>query len=223
MVQHKKADMISTRKLSLLPNIEELRLLMQSLAMLDAILEEKWEYRYYSYNAKWSKNSEVAFIRDGSGDEYFAMFRANSAIIKGFAHASIMSPYGKNPPSVWPNILDNVPNEFSEFIKEPAFSAIDTTFCIWHMVNDPSWQCGKIEFPNGKDPDGSEELLAILDGKPETYQAWSEGYYEHPVNLDAIKQIYAHKPLTHSLVTELNKKSLLQQLIEEAKTIGYNK
>ena len=215
--------MISTRKLSSLPNIEELRQLMQSLAMLDAILEEKSEYRYYSYNAQWSKNSEVAFMRDGSGDEYFAMFMPNGAIIKGFAHESIMSPYRKNPPSVWPNVLDHVPNEFSEFIKEPAFSTIDTTFCIWRMVQKSSWQCGKIEFPNGKDPDGSEELLAILDGKPETYQAWSEGYYEHPVNLDAIKQIYTHKPLTNSLITELNRKASLHHLNEEAKTIGYNK
>jgi hypothetical protein len=215
--------MISTRNLSLLPNIEELRLLLQSLAMLDAILEEKWDYRYYSYNAKWSKNSEVAFMRNGSGDEYFAMFRSNGAIIKGFAHESIMSPYGKNPPSVWPNVLDNVPNEFSEFIKEPAYSAVDTTFCIWRMVQESSWQCGKIEFPNGKDPDGSEELLAILDGNPETYQAWSEGYYEHPVNLDAIKRIYAHNPLTNSLVTELNQKASLHHVNEEAKTIGYSK
>jgi hypothetical protein len=215
--------MISTRDLSLLPGIFELRKLMQSLAMLDAILEEKWELRYYSYNAKWSKDSEVGFMRNGSGDEFQAMFLPSGVIIKGFAHESVMSPYGKNPPSVWPGVVDNVPVEFSGFLKEPAFSPIDTTFCIWRRLQDDSWQCGIVKYSDGKDPDGSEGLLSILDGKPETYQAWAEQYYEHPIKLEAINQIYTHQPLNDSLITELNRKDSSRRVHEEAKAIGYSK
>jgi hypothetical protein len=40
--------MISTRDLSHLPDIDHLKSLSQSLAMLDAILCPEWEYRYYS-------------------------------------------------------------------------------------------------------------------------------------------------------------------------------
>ncbi len=43
--------MISTRDLSQLPDVDPLRRLMQSLAMLDAILSPDWELRYYSFNA----------------------------------------------------------------------------------------------------------------------------------------------------------------------------
>jgi hypothetical protein len=215
--------MISTRDLSLLPDIFELKKLIQSLAILDAILEEKREFRYYTYNSKWNKDSEVGFMRNGSGDEFRAMFLPYGVIIKGFAHESVMSPYGKNPPTIWPGVVDNAPVEFSGFLKEPAFSPIDTTFCIWRRLKDNSWQSGNIEFPDSKDPDGSEDLLAILDGKPETYQAWAEEYYEHPIELDAIKQIYAHQQLNDFLIMELNRNASSRKLCEEAKIIGYSK
>jgi hypothetical protein len=43
--------MISTKDLSALPTIETLKKRTQSLAMLDAIIEREWEYRYYSFNS----------------------------------------------------------------------------------------------------------------------------------------------------------------------------
>ena len=46
--------MISTRDLSALPTIETLKKLTQSLAMLDAVIEREWDYRYYSFNATLS-------------------------------------------------------------------------------------------------------------------------------------------------------------------------
>jgi hypothetical protein len=214
--------MISTRDLSLLPDIFELKKLIQSLAILDAILEEKWELRYYSYNAKWNKDAEVGFMRNGSGDEFQAMFLPYGVIIKGFAHESVMSPYAKNPPAIWPGVIDNVPIEFSGFLKEPALSPIETTFCIWRRLQDNSWQCGKINYPDGKDPDGSEDLLAILDGKPETYQAWAEEYYEHPINLDAIKRIYTHQQLNDFLIMKFNRNASSRAVNAEAKIIGYS-
>ena len=44
--------MISTRNLSALAAIEIVRKLTQSLAMLDAIVEREWHYRYYSFNKR---------------------------------------------------------------------------------------------------------------------------------------------------------------------------
>ena len=63
--------MISTRDLSLLPAIKQLKLLAQSLAMLDAIIEPEWEFRYYSFNAHWGREEAMASMRNGSGDDYF--------------------------------------------------------------------------------------------------------------------------------------------------------
>ena len=45
--------MISTKKLQNLPNKEKLQKICKSISVLDAIISQDWEYRYYSYNQKW--------------------------------------------------------------------------------------------------------------------------------------------------------------------------
>jgi len=215
--------MVSTRDLSLLPDSDQFKSLTQSLAMLDAILADDWEYRYYSFNTSWEKDKAVASMRNGSGDELYAMFMPIGAILKGFAHESAMSPYRVNPPRVWRGVLDTVPPEFTEFLSEPAFSPLDTTFCIWQMQGDTSWQCGNIKYPAEKDPDGSEDLLALFDGKPESYQIWAEEYYNQAINLAAVKQIYKHQPLTGELIAFINSKASIEAVLKEAEIIGYPK
>lgn len=213
--------MISTRDLTLLPNIDQLKALAQSLAMLDAIICPDWENRYYSFNRYWDKEVSMAMMRDGSGDEFFILFTSIGAIIKGFAHEVPMSPYSSDPPRVWPGILENVPVAFLKLLEDPALSITDTTFCIWRTYQDSAWQRGIIEFADGEDPDGSEVLLTLLDGNPRTYQAWAEEYYEQPVNLSAIIYIYEHRPLTNMVVSKLNADMSLQTLTEDIEEIGY--
>ena len=62
--------MISSRSLRELPNVDELKRMFQSLALLDAILMPDWEYRYYSFDANWSDEEMLASMRDGSGDAF---------------------------------------------------------------------------------------------------------------------------------------------------------
>ncbi len=87
--------MVSRKTFSALPDIESLKRLSQSLAMLDAIMAPEWEYRYYSFNAKWGEGEIKATMRDGSGDDYFILFNNHGAIIKGFAHGSQLSLYAR--------------------------------------------------------------------------------------------------------------------------------
>jgi hypothetical protein len=217
--------MISTRDLSLLPDIARLKALCQSLAMLDAILSPEWEYRYYSFDSRWGENESVdeqmASMRNGSGDEYVLLFTPAGAIMKGFAHEAAMSPYQFDPPHVWPGVLESVPQEFADFLSEPAFSLDETTFCIWRRSQDAVWQHGPIEFPADDDPDGSAELLVILDGKPRTYQAWAKEYYEQAIPLKAVEHMYQHKPLTKAIVAALNADLSLKDLADEIAEIGY--
>lgn len=51
--------MVSHKRLLALPEIEHLRRLSQSLAMLDAIMSPNWESRYYSFNSKWADGRPV--------------------------------------------------------------------------------------------------------------------------------------------------------------------
>jgi hypothetical protein len=213
---------ISTRDLKILPDVDRLRALLQSVAMLDAILSpDEWEYRYYSFNSQWSKREQMGSMRNGCGDDFFALFNSSGCFLKGFAHESQMSPYGRQPKVIWPGVLDSVPSAFAAALKEPAFSMEDTTFCVWRLYSDEAWQRGRIEFPRGADPDGSQTLLVILDGKPKTYKAWAEDYYERRVNLAVVKQVYAHEPLTEELVQQLNADVTLKELAGDIKEIGY--
>jgi len=135
-------------------------------------------------------------MRNGCGDDFFTLFNAAGCFLKGFAHEAPMSPYAFDPPTLWPGVLTGVPEAFSSGLKEPAFKMGDTTFCICRQYDDTAWQRGPVQFPPAPDPDGSEELLSPLDGRPETYQEWAEGYYEQPISLEAVRHVYEHRPLT---------------------------
>jgi hypothetical protein len=84
--------MVTTIRRNMLPDIDALRRLSQSLAMLDAIISPQWEFRYYSFNSTWGSGEMMASMRNGSGDDYFLLFNAAGAILKGFAHESPMTP-----------------------------------------------------------------------------------------------------------------------------------
>jgi hypothetical protein len=213
--------MVLQKRLVTLPDIEPLKRLSQSLAILDVIMSPEWEFRYYSFNSKWGEGEMMASMRDGSGDEYFILFNHYGAIIKGFAHESLMSPYATESGKIWSGVLDDVPSEFQAFLSEPAFSIEDTTFCIWRKYTDSSWQVGGIDYPEGGDPDGSEELLFILDGQPYTYKEFAEEYYEREVDISAVEHIYQHEPLTHEIVATLNTDVSLDELEADVEEIGY--
>src|SRR5215475_7713429 len=107
-----------------------------------------------------------------------------------------MSPWSAKEEKVWPGIFDSVPVEFQTFLADPAFFIPATTFCIWRQYIDAAWQVGLINYPDGQDADGSEDLLSILDGQPSTYKEFAEWYYEKNLDLHAIEHIYRHEVLT---------------------------
>jgi hypothetical protein len=213
---------ISTRDLSKLPAVPALRRLMQSLAALDAVMSPDWEFRYFSFNAKWGRGEQMGSMRDGSGDHLFALFNAAGAWVKGFAHESPMSPYGTVPPRVLGGVLDAVPAEFAGCLTEPAFDVDATTFCVWRRTRGRRWHVGPVSFPKRtRDPDGSAELLAFYDGRPETYRRWAESYYERPVPLAAVRAVYRHEPLDRAIVDLLNEGARLADLRKDLAEIGY--
>ncbi len=206
----------STRNLAALPDIETLRRNSQAIAMLDALLEATWEYRYFSYQAHWSSGQSMASMRNGSGDETYTLFTNQGAILKGFAHEA---PMAQGSP--WEGVLDHVPNAFSEFLDEPAFDIAHTTFCIWRTYDDNHWRWGEADLPEEEDPDGSRGLLFALDGRPASYRNWAETYYERPVSLEAVERIYAQAPLSLDILQALAPRRTLDEIAEDARSIGY--
>jgi hypothetical protein len=210
-----------------LPDIPVVRDRSQALAMLDAILSPEWEYRYYSFDASWGPAKELASMRNGSGDDYAIVFSPAGAWIRVFDHESPMSPWALEPPRPWLGVLDTVPTAFQECVQEPAF-ILDgvpmVSACLWRQTSDDCWRTGVIDFPAGRvDPDGSQWLLELLlDDSPEAYRRYAEEYYElHSVDLAAVREIYALRPLTQPLVAILNDRLSVADLARDIAAIGY--
>ncbi len=213
--------MPSTRDPSALPAVDDLRRLCQSLAMLDAILSPEWEYRYHSFDSRWNDGQEMASLRDGCGNSYFFLFSSVGAILKGFVRDSEVWRNVVNRNQPISGLFDDVPAEFVGFLTEPAFSIPESTFCLWRRRSDPTWQTGKVDSLQGEDPDGSGELLRLLDGNPEAYRLWAEDYYETSIEREAVEQVMAYRPLTAELVRLLNPELSLIDLEEELAEIAY--
>ncbi|MES2789695.1 MAG: hypothetical protein V4719_08745 [Planctomycetota bacterium] len=219
--------MISSRNLSLLPDVTRLRAAFRSMAMLDAIIMPEWQFRYYSFESEFSPDGNISIgaMRNGSGDDLHAIFGQSGCLIRGFAHEHAMSPYAETPPKVFPGVLDDIPSEFAE-----CLAAIhsdwwqDITFCIWRRHADLTWSHGSIQFPELRDPDGSEFLLSAYDGRPETYHIWANEYYQHRnFSLAAVRSVFDHRPLTEDLIRELNPDRSLAELTDEVLQIGYGR
>ena len=208
--------MISTRDLSELPDIQALLKLSQSLATLDAVLCPEWEFRYFSFNNTWEEGAKLGLMRNGEGDDWLLYFDANGAVLKGFVHNSVMAA---NAP--WPGLFDGIPEGFSKFLDEPAFSRSATTFCVWRTYDDDAWTMGNVQFPAGADPDGSAGLMRFLDGRAATYKHWADEYFGRPIHPGAIDRIYRHAPLNAPLVAGLNPEADFRELRAEIEEIGY--
>jgi hypothetical protein len=209
--------MVSTRHLDSLPDILTLRRLLQSLATLDAILSPDWEGRYYSFNSKWAEAQQMGSMRNGSGDDWFVLFNPGGVGIVGLAHEAPMFRRG----APWPGIFQGVPPELADLSTEPAFEPENSTFCVWRRIKDASWSRGPVEFPPGDDPDGSAELLGILEGDPLIYYQFAVDYYGVELPQHAIRAIYAHLPLTNTLVRLLNPVATLDVLANDLNEIDY--
>jgi len=156
-------------------------------------------------------------MRNGEGDEFFALLNSHGAFLKGFVHDSLMAAASVRSDCFYRDL----PRQFEECSREPAFVPDNVTFCIWRCPDMPAWSHSKVDFPALGDADGSSSLLSMLDGVPQTYAAWASEYYERDLSLKAIEALYQHQPLTDDLVATLNPSSSARLLNKEISEIGY--
>ncbi|WP_033216067.1 hypothetical protein [Kitasatospora phosalacinea] len=200
----------------------------RALAVLDAILSPVWEDRYYSCDSRWAPRETMASMRDGCGNEYSIVFTAAGAFARGFDHESALSPAGRGAAGPWPGLLGGVPEAFRAQVEEPAFSDgegwLEATVCFWREAADTAWRASEpAPVPGGGDEDGGAAGLfeLLLDGRPEAYRSFAEEYYEVGVDLEAVRHVYAQRPLTREVVRALNPELDLTELAEDIAEIGY--
>ncbi|MCD0475955.1 hypothetical protein LPB87_16265 [Flavobacterium sp. EDS] len=206
--------MITTKDFKLLPNKNSLQHICKAISVLDAIMCQEWEYRYYLYNSKWAEDEEYFGMRDGAGDLMDILFLENHCVISGFAHE-----FQYNQKS---DLTKNLPEIYNQFIFDEPVATNGTTFCLW-TNETKNWEVGEIKDFN----DNSEDLLAIFDGNPQTYINWAseyfdESYKETGIPLKTVTEIYQGKTLTKemvlSIVDEIEDWELLE---EDLKEINY--
>ncbi len=199
------------KSINQLPDINKCKRIFQSAAMLDAILMPEWEYRYYSYNSKWDTNEQMASMRDGQGNQYFALLSNYGLIIKGFDVDYLRS----NKNNYYDNIYDEVPDKFKDFLSEPAFTLEKATFCIWNEFADGQWKTS-IETDIK-----SLRLLKILLGGPEYYLKWANEYYDIILPSNIVEYIFDFNPINLEILKLLNKDIDLRDIKVDIEEIGY--
>ena len=212
--------MISTKNINNLPNKELLQKICKAISVLDAIISQEWEYRYYSYNFKWAENEEFCEMRNGSGDQMLILFQKDGCVINGFTHE--LYDFEAELPSK-SKLTKELPEKFNEFIFGEPVKTIGTTFCIWNNESE-KWKIGDLE---NNYEDGSEEMLNIFDGNPQTYVDWAteyfeESYKESGIPLKTVTEIYEGKTLTKEMVLSIvDEIEDWKQLEEDMKEINY--
>lgn len=206
---------ISSKDLSELPPPKQLRCLFQSLAVLDAIMCPEWEYRYYSHDCAWGPGETMGSMRNGEGDDLFALFNRHGCFMKGFNHEHWTEEL--QPEAFY----ERVPDAFSDAVVEPAFSLDYVTFCCWRTESDDTWHTPPVQPAKSGDADGSARLLVHLDGRPESYRLFARQYYEQEIPLTSISAVYGHERLTDEVVRSLNRDLSLADLDSDLATIGY--
>jgi hypothetical protein len=64
-----------------------------------------WQYRYFSFDSRWGAGEQMASMRNGQGDQYFALFNRAGCWLKGFDHESVMSPFASDRREVFSGVL----------------------------------------------------------------------------------------------------------------------
>jgi hypothetical protein len=205
---------ISTLDLSRLPAPPELERLMQSLAMLEVLVEPDWDFRFYSFYAGWSDGAGMGWRRDRSRLELFALFADEGCFIKGYDPEAAVADVD---PALF---YRQVPAEFADAAGEVAFTPEDVTFCLWRTRSDPVWQRAVVPaYSEGRD--GSEGLLSPLDGDPASYLGFLEARFGRAPDAPAVAAVYAHCPLTLEFSDALGGMGEWDDLVREAREIGY--
>lgn len=189
-----------------LPDPELMKARLRTFAMLDAILAP--DMRSFEWHPKWGRRESMGAFKDGEGNAFFAWFTPRGAVIRGFDHESVMSPFRREPPAPWPGIWDGLPPALAAATREPAFVPEEITFAAWNVGR--GWSCGPVKPPprssaggrSGADADGSKDLLGCF---AKGFARWAAGYYGAPLDRAALARVWWGKePIDRATASALN-------------------
>ena len=184
--------------------LDQFRRKLKRLALLDAIVEQEWEYRYYSFNSEWSEHEEMASLRDGCGGEWFVLFDGDNV---AFKCTSLVDGLVDD----FVELKASVPKHFSSFIEEPAFS-MDHGSCIWYL-EDNSWVRLGNSLTDLPDP---EKIIAMTASD---YCQYVEGNFELRVEKTLVESVLEGK-FSMEIAKQINPDIDIELLTKNLQEIG---
>ncbi len=170
-----------------LPNRHIVKRVSRSLAILDSMIMPEWEYRYFSFDSKWSDVGAMASMRNGQGSWYYIVFGNKGAVIKGNNVDSALSRRCLADGACLNNLLTEVTDDFvREMLLEPAFDPGMGSLFAWSM-SDGAWMCPRSQQIGET---GAGYLLKWISNDFHFYHKWAEEYYEREVPKDCVKLVF---------------------------------
>ncbi|GAA2158242.1 hypothetical protein GCM10009760_61100 [Kitasatospora kazusensis] len=208
--------------LSLLPDPAALRDRCRAIALLDTVLDTYAPT--HTFVAGWRDGVDLAFMDNGSGDQYAVVFDPAGVFLYGFDHESDATPWREEDRAHWPGLLDGLPASLAHYTEAPEFQChgfFDATVCAWREDGDTEWRCGPVEFAPDES-DGADWLFGLLlDGSPDAYVSFAEDYFERSVDRDAVAAVLAGSPLSRATVISLSSSADYEAIAEQARRLGY--
>ncbi|MCP3667516.1 MAG: hypothetical protein GY696_34325 [Gammaproteobacteria bacterium] len=184
--------------------IEAYKNKLKYLALLDAILEQDWELRYYSYNSSWSSQEEMASLRDSCGGEWFFLVTEKDIAFK------CTSPVDGLVDD-FQTLKNQVPEKYSAFLNEPAFS-MDEGSCIWYL-EDNNWIALGNAINDLPNPIKIQKMTAL------DYCNYAREILEQDIDSNIVQSIFDGN-FTFELAVKLNPDIDINALKNEVSEIG---
>ena len=187
------------------------------------MMESEWDMRTFSFEPSGgSRKGGLGTLRDGEGNFVYARFLSSgAAVLRGFHKDSPMNPYREKKPVPWPGLVEGMPRSLRIHRDASGVEPSEVTFVIWHEARPAAhWQSGQVVFPRGKDPDGSEELLALCAGDPRAYVKHAAAVWGRPVPLEAVRVVYEHGAIDDALVRRMNPNADVEVVSAGARSLG---
>jgi hypothetical protein len=169
-------------------------------AMLDVILAP--DLRRFEFHPKWGKGEVVGAFKDGEGNELFAWFTKDGAVLRGFDHDL---PATKDA-------FKDLPAKLRAASSEPAFGE-EVTFVCWAIGKEGEWRAGK-----SPKRDGAAELLGFF--RP-SFRQWAARSYDVELDAGAMNLVWRGAPLDRITIAKLNPDYDEKAIKKEAKILGW--
>jgi hypothetical protein len=190
---------LTTRNLRDWPSADELMRIYQSNAVIyaanggggDIYCERRKGYFYGRGTAE--------------GDPVELFVTKHGAVLCGFDHDCDMAGMMGEPR---PAMQKGFPKEFAHLKKRIFWEEgqpKDMSFCVWYLNSKAKWQRAGYRY-SSKDvnADGSARAWVYIGENEERAVKALQWYFSREMDAAAIKDVYAHKPLTSALLKKLN-------------------